>query len=395
MRRDRSTMAQLKIVSADNNAIIHNLNRLDITLYDINIIDELTFVVHIHGRDYKAAMNELKRLGTKVEILNNLQRNYLPVQLVKRPVLAFGLLLIVILSVLISRFIIQVRVEGNETVPTRLIQEQVFSSGVKLGAFSRRIRSEQVKNQLLETIPQLQWAGVNIEGCVATVRVRENALDAVQEKRKGFVTNVVASKDGIVESVTVTEGQGLCAVGDAVKASQILISGYTDCGSYVRAGSAEGEVFAKTLNYVKAVLPTGYAMRSTVTRKQVSYYIKIGKNLLKIDNSSGISPAGCVKMYEESYWSLPGGFVLPICVVRETVWVCESTTNADNAVQAKLQTAVRDYLKTQMVAGEILHSEEQLQKVDDCVVLQARYLCREMIGRRKNEIMIQGEANSD
>ncbi len=395
MRSDRSAMAQLKIVSADNNAIIHKLNRLDITLYDINVIDELTFVVHINGRDYKAAMNELKRLGVKIEILNNLQRKYLPVQLVKRPILALGILLIVLLSVLMSRFVLLVRVEGNETVPTRLIQEQVFSSGVKLGSFSRRIRSEQVKNQLLEAIPQLQWAGVNIEGCVATVRVRENSLDAVQEKRNGFVTNVVASKDGIVESITVTEGQRLCAVGDAVKASQILISGYTDCGSYVRAGRAEGEVFAKTLNNVKAVLPVGYVIRNTVTHKQVSHYIKIGKKLLKIDNNSGISPASCVKMYEESFWSLPGGFVLPIRLVRETVWICETTKNVDNTVQPKLQTAVRNYLKSQMVAGEILHSDEQIHTVDDCVVLQARYLCREMIGRRRNEIMIQGEANSD
>ena len=302
MRSDRSAMAQLKIVSADNNAIIQKLNRLDITLYDVNIIDELTFDVHICGRDFKAAMDELQRLGAKVEILNNLQRRFLPIQLIKRPVLSIGILLVVLLSVLMSRFILLVRVEGNETVPTRLIQEQVFSCGVKLGSFSRRIRSEQVKNQLLETIPQLQWAGVNIEGCVATVRVRENSMDAAQQKQNGFITNIVASKDGIVESVTVTEGQGLCSVGDAIKTGQLLISGYTDCGSFVRAGRAEGEVFAKTLNNVQAVLPIGYEKRNAVTSKQVTHYIKIGKNLLKIDNSSGISPASCVKMYEESFW---------------------------------------------------------------------------------------------
>ena len=35
------------------------------------------------------------------------------------------------------------------------------------------IRSEKVKNSLLQRIPQLQWAGINTDGCVAVISVRE------------------------------------------------------------------------------------------------------------------------------------------------------------------------------------------------------------------------------
>ena len=52
-----------------------------------------------------------------------------------------------------------VEVEGNETVPARKILLAAEECGVKFWAKSGEIRSEQVKNQILNLVPELQWAG--------------------------------------------------------------------------------------------------------------------------------------------------------------------------------------------------------------------------------------------
>ena len=79
---------------------------------------------------------------------------------------------------------------------------------------------------------------MNTRGCVAVISVRERPEEA-QVDRPGTVSAVTAAQDGIIERVTVTNGTALCRPGQAVRAGETLISGYTDCGRTIRAGRAE------------------------------------------------------------------------------------------------------------------------------------------------------------
>ena len=65
-------------------------------------------------------------------------------------------------------------------------------------------------------------------------------------------------------------------------------------------------------------------------------------------------------MYEEYYITLPGDFVLPVALVRETyVYRVMETTSLDTYVlQEAMTEAGRSYLKAQMVAGQILNGTE-------------------------------------
>ena len=96
--------------------------------------------------------------------------------------------------------------------------------------------------------------GVNTSGCVATVSVRERTDPEVTEQDSA-VSNIVASRDGFIVSATVTRGNFLCRVGQSVKAGQVLISGYTDCGICIQATRAEGEIYAQTSRDFAAVTP--------------------------------------------------------------------------------------------------------------------------------------------
>lgn len=395
MIQNHSVMAHLKLVGADIQRSISRISDLGIRLYDIEYEDELTAFLYVSRHDYKQVILLLESYGNTVTLLNSSTQLYPFFSFWKRPVLTIGLLSIVLMSILLSEKILFVRVTGNENVPATQILEEASSCGVKFFGDAASVRSEQIKNRLLQKIPQLQWAGVNINGCVATVSVEEKAAVEQIDPVQGTVSSIVASCDGIIDSVTVLNGNCLCKTGQAVKAGQTLISGYTDCGLQIIAEQARGEVYAKTIHNICAVFPTNYQFRGNEMDTKVSYRIKIGKNIIIFRKDSGISPGVCVNMYEERCLSLPGGFRLPVSVVRITE-ICYNT-HSRNIQLDKLQCedSAQQYLLTNMIAGQVLRTDVQWHNGEQVAVMNGQYLCSEMIGRTKTEHMIQGDTKRD
>ena len=157
-----------------------------------------------------------------------------------------------------------VRVEGNVTTPTRLILDAAGESGIRFGASRRAVRSEKMKTALLSALPHLHGAGGNTSGCVATGSVRQRTEPEVTGQDRA-VSSIVASRDGFIVSATVTRGNSLCRVGQSVKAGQVLISGYTDCGICIQATRAEGETCAQTSREFAAVTPAQWTARGEQT----------------------------------------------------------------------------------------------------------------------------------
>jgi hypothetical protein len=90
---------------------------------------------------------------------------------------------------------------------------------------------------------------------VATIHISENEREKDQNIQKNTVSHIVAANDGLVDEITVTDGVQMCKVGQIVRKGQILISGYEDCGLFVRASNAQGTVYAKTSKQIDAVAP--------------------------------------------------------------------------------------------------------------------------------------------
>ena len=257
------------------------------------------------------------------------------------------------------------------------------------------MRSEKMKNALLQSLPQLQWAGINTSGCVAVISVRERQLTE-EKPEAGGVASIVATRDGVITTVTATKGNALCKIGQAVKAGQTLISGYTDCGLSIQAVRAEGEIYAKTERDLTVIAPCGYEQRVESADAEKKYALIIGKKRINLYFGSGILDGSCVKMYEENYVTLPGGFQLPVALVTE-VWFCNESGNAqaESADASWLYDAAQRYLIGDMIAGQILSSDEELSQEDGIVTLSGHYACLEMIGKLREEEIVKPNGTND
>lgn len=381
----------VRFISADVSGLLSQISGRNVPLYRVEWIDDLTVQGTVHRKDYRFLRELVEHRGDRLEIVKRQGLYWDGVNIRQRPVLFFGAVVFLLLALFLPSRILFVKVEGNRAVPTKLILEAAEDCGISFGASRREVRSEKVKNALLEQIPELQWVGVNTSGCVATISVTEKSVAQQSLEQQSGVSSIVAARDGVIWECTVTRGNALCQVGQAVKAGQTLVSGYTDCGITIKATRAEAEIYAQTLRDLEVVTPTNAAIRGDEHRRETKYSLLIGKKLINLFKDSGISDTTCVKMYEEHFLTLPGGFQLPISIVRETwcYYDCWESETAQQASLAWLQTAAEDYLHSQMIAGRILSQDTEVLTENGICRLSGRFACLEMIGLVKDEEILQ------
>lgn len=379
----------VEIISADVAGILSVLSSKGIQISDVCVKDALTVRLCIRRQDRKTVEQIVSRKGAEVRTLCSRGFYYGLLRFIHRPVLAAGVLILLLGAVFLPSRIYFFRVDGNVHVPARRILEQAENCGISFGASRREVRSEKVKNALLQAMPELQWAGVNTYGCVAVISVEERE-SVTQDTVSNSVSRIVAARDGVILSVTATKGNPLCAVGQAVKRGEALISGYTDCGISIRATRAVGEIFARTEQELTVVTPSQYSVRQAVTRQETKYSLILGKKRINFYKGSGILQDTCDRMYEENYVTLPGGFQLPVAIVTE-VWTYYDSMQVqigEETASAQLRDCAAWYLGSHMIAGQILSKEESVVLEDGVYVLRGQYACHEMIGREQTEEII-------
>ncbi len=379
-------MTELELTSADLQGALGEISRRNISLYHVSYLSELTVRFQVRRDAVKAVKDICEKRGESLKPRRRFGLYWLLRRFAARPVLLFGCLMYLGLALYLPTRVLFVRVEGNQLVPANAILEAADQAGIRFGASRREVRSEKIKNALLDAIPQLQWAGVNTSGCVAIVSVRERSQTDMAEPA-GEVSSIVAAVDGRVYSCTATRGTLLCREGELVRQGQVLISGYTDCGLSIQATRAEGEVYAETTRFLTALTPVQHTAIREITGESKNYSLLLGKNRINFWKTSGNWEGTCGRIYEEYYVTLPGGFRLPLGIGVETLQhyaTSEGELAPEEAEPLLTEFAVRT-VSAQMVAGSLDTASAELSREEGLYRLEGSYACREMIGRVQRE----------
>ena len=379
-----------EITCADISALLNTFAMHGMVLQRVQHRDDLTVRITVRRQDYVQLTELSDKQGAVVKYRGIFGVFPVVNRFAKRPVLMMFLLFVFLLTCFVPGRIFFINVEGNTQVPERYILEIAAECGIDFGAKRRLIRSEMMKNRLLKKIPQLQWAGINTSGCTAVISVRERTSADQQIEPDYQVSSIVASRDGIIQSCIVQKGNALCTVGQAVKAGQVLVSGYLDCGIVTKTTRADAEIKALTFRDLEVIAPYATTVKGPKQETKTKYSLRIGKKLIKFYKDSGNLDTTCGKIYSEEYVYLPGGFSLPVSIVKET----EIYYDADRGELPVSDTGewVKDfansYLKETMISGEIISDDTEVSPDAGAFYLQGRYSCMEMIGLVKQEEFI-------
>ena len=146
----------------------------------------------------------------------------------RRWTLAPGLLLCALICALaLSRvWLVDVRFTGPNAVhgDERAIRECLRENGVSVGMPASGVDADLLQSELLAEAGDLSFVGVRRQGVRLLVEAAPE-VPAPQVYELGYARDLVAARDGVVDSVEVRAGEAAVQPGDTVRAGQLLIRG--------------------------------------------------------------------------------------------------------------------------------------------------------------------------
>lgn len=247
-------------------------------------------------------------------------------------------------------FVWSFTVEGNETVPEKVILRALERQGITAGIRTGDIDQDVLRNRILLELPELSWLAVNVRGCCAHVQVVERR-DPGPLVRDDDYTHVTASRDALVTKVEALRGQACIKPGDTVQRGEMLISGVVDgaWGGVYRVHGC-GRVYGRTWYTLTLTEPLTCEKKSPGGQKRTVHWLTWGKKAIKIPPGGSAWQENCDKITLYRELSLPFGISLPAAWVSETFTKKDTLTVSRSAAQAQ-KAAEAELLRR--LAGEM------------------------------------------
>lgn len=354
-----------QVESAYPERVLNLWGERNIPFWDLRWSDETTFTVKTSVHALPELRQAAEGIGGRVRVVGERGVPLLLRHVRKRYALLAGLAIFLVMLLAGNVFICEFRVTGNETVPTEAILRSLEEYGIRVGTVGLRLDQKAMRNHVLLELPDLSWLAVNVKGCVAHVQVveRRRPPQTVQEDQ---VTNMVALRSGLVTRVEPLDGKAQVAAGSTVTEGQLLISGVVDSSrTGVRFLHGAGSVWARTWYDLSVLVPLREVQQTAQTEKATRLWLNIGKRQIKLWAKGSILQENCGKILHYGAVCLPGGFRLPVTVVKE------ETVSYDTAVRQRTVDEARAEGEAELLA--LL----QAQMTPEGTITSTRFSCAE------------------
>ena len=211
---------------------------------------------------------------------------------------AFFALLLVLFSFSV---VWDVRIEGNELQSDQQVVKTLEEAGLKIGERIRGLDTKDIANRALLSDPRFSFISVNLRGCVAYVTVRETQKGDITQESKG-PAELIASCDGLIESLAVERGEILVQAGQVVKAGEVLVSGMQNGLSGATPVRAEGAVYARINRTFSVAVPSVVENKIPQKRKIRDFSLLFWGKSVNIYRNTGNLPSEYDTIYEKDFF---------------------------------------------------------------------------------------------
>lgn len=355
----------------------------------------------LYAKDYKKLHKIKQRTHARVKLAEKSGFPFRFRRMLRRPGLLLGTALGVALMLFLSGFYWEMTISG-EDIP--YAESEILAAAKRVGVYIGAPRSTDTalaSVALLEELPELSWASFNTEGCTVQLELRTSVTKAEGAEHDG-TGDIVASRAGLIHSITAQNGTVLVKVGSACAAGQVLVSGITQVGDpydpeynpvrcfYTRA---RAEILAETQRTFTASCPLSTeTVRETDLGTQRALYI-LG---VRVPLSLSGAPKG-----QTAYTRTPvvlQEHTLPLWV--ETVRVYEGETVPVTFTEEEAQRrALENLHQLQKLAlgedGRVLTENITYQTKNGAVYVTSRCVCLENIAQEAPLTLPEEPENSE
>lgn len=329
----------LELRGARVSYVISEMHRAGVRLEYVRVHDDRGTLVIALG-DFWHLYRACRTHRVKIRIVGRQGLPFLIRHVRRRKMMVAGAGAFVGILFLMNSLVWQVTVTGAKEETVQAVLSAAKESGLYVGAWKSSVADlSAIQAKMLKKMPALVWAGIEINGSKANIKVVER-IPGVPE---AAVTpqNLVAGKPAVIQRVFATRGNVLVKPGQVVQPGQILISGDLGQGKLV---PATGQVWAEVWYTSNVTLPLQVS-RQELTGSSVTHEdLAVGSVSLRILGWEHPHYAMSTETSTETDWHI-GSWKLPVQWRTTTDyevanWAVSRTT--EQAVQAARNLALQD-----------------------------------------------------
>jgi sporulation protein YqfD len=219
-----------------------------------------------------------------------------------------------LLLIVSSNTVWDVRIEGNVNIPSADISLRLEECGLAVGDLWSGIDRSDVELKYLDSDERISWININRRGSVAYVSAIEGETDEGGKEEGLRYSNIVASTDCVIEEITVYHGMAMVKPGDVVKKGDILIVGVLPEGAGGGFCAADGMVVGRINDKISVEVDRKYEKTALKENKIYSISLNFFKKSLNIFKLYGNLTNKCDIIDTEKTYLLFGKCRLPFSV---------------------------------------------------------------------------------
>lgn len=195
-----------------------------ILLWDIKRQKSCAMYMKVSINGFRLLRPVARKTKCSVRILRKKGLPFLINKYKRRKTFIAGGLLFIFLLYFMTSFVWSIEITGNKELETSYLESVLSSHGIRPGALKYGIDTRKTVSDLMLEIEKLSWISIDVKGTIVKVQLRERIIPP-EMVPKDKPCNIVASKEGIISQIIVTDGIEAAASGDTVRKGDLLISG--------------------------------------------------------------------------------------------------------------------------------------------------------------------------
>jgi similar to stage IV sporulation protein len=360
---------RIQIRGKDCERLIRPMVEGGFSIWDIQADQEGKLELCILIKDFFRLRPLLKRTGCRIHVLKRFGLPFLMEKIGRRKVFFGGLAAFIISLYVLTSFVWQVTIEGNDRITAAEILGAASKQGIHKFQWKPKLeKSEVLSRAIQQELPAAAWVGVEIRGTHIHIKV----VEATIPPRNPLTNprNLVASKSALVTEIQSKKGRPMVKPNTYVKKGTVLISGTIGDEQNSQTVVADGKIRGVVWYTSRIEVPLTKLYKVYTGETVHRSYLVFGTRALQL--------TGYGKLEFEHFETIPErktlawrSFSLPIGWLHEKIMevhLIEEPVEAANAKKVGIEQAKAKLLASagedaRIVGEKILHEKTENGKI--------------------------------
>lgn len=268
----------IKCKARNQNKILVKLYKSRINVYDV-IKNENEIYLKVDNEDYE----KIKEQIVTVKFYYVTDSGFFRIKKMITPLKIFAIVLFLFLTNFFSNVIVKVNVIHSNKEIRDLVSKSLDEEGIHIWSLKKDYNALQsIKEKIINTYKdRLEWLEIESVGMTYVVRIEERIINRFSNEEK--FCHIVASKSGVIDSITSTKGEIIVHEGQYVSEGDILITGAISFNEEVKNNvCASGNAYAEVWYQTHVSLPIEYITKERTGKKRWNFSLETDTGKYKI-----------------------------------------------------------------------------------------------------------------